>query len=99
MGCIPPQRNFAHFNRVSSDIKIVETSKLISIDDNTLLVVDVQGFEMEVLTGIDYNKPPKYIIIESEKSSNLKLKKLHKDHEDLLHHFSRGHRRRPRCPC
>jgi len=69
----------------SVDIKIVETSKLISVDDNTLLVVDVQGFEIEVLMGIDYNKPPKYIIIESEKSSNLKLKKfLRKKNYKLL---------------
>jgi FkbM family methyltransferase len=33
---------------------------------NLLLVIDVQGFELEVVRGIDWRYPPAYILVESD---------------------------------
>jgi FkbM family methyltransferase len=34
--------------------------------DNFLLVIDVQGFEIEVLKGIDWRRPPRFIVFEDD---------------------------------
>jgi len=34
--------------------------------ENLLIVVDVQGFELDVIRGIDWNFPPAYIVIEDD---------------------------------
>lgn len=33
---------------------------------NLLIVIDVQGFELDVIRGIDWNHPPAYIVIEAD---------------------------------
>ena len=49
------------------DIPIHQVKELISpSDQNLLLVVDVQGFELEVLKGIDWDYPPEFIMIEDD---------------------------------
>lgn len=46
---------------------IVSTETLLPAErKNLLLVVDVQGFELEVLGGIDWNNPPKWIMLEDD---------------------------------
>ncbi len=35
-------------------------------NDNLLLVIDVQGFELEVIRGIDWSHAPAYIVIEDD---------------------------------
>ena len=34
--------------------------------DNLLMVMDVQGFELEVLNGLEWSTPPKYIMLEDD---------------------------------
>jgi FkbM family methyltransferase len=43
-----------------ADIEFARTN------NNMLLVIDVQGFELEVLRGIDWNHPPAYIMLEDD---------------------------------
>lgn len=44
-----------------------------SADTNLLLVIDVQGFELEVLMGVDWNNPPRYIIFEDDLNNTTKV--------------------------
>lgn len=40
--------------------------ELSRCDENLLVVIDVQGFELSVISGIDWNYPPAYIVIEDD---------------------------------
>ena len=40
---------------------------------NLLLILDVQGYEQEVLKGIDWKYAPKYIMLEDDQSKSNKL--------------------------
>ena len=43
------------------------TKNYIPVTTNPVfLVIDVQGFEKEVLKGVNWNLPPKYILIEED---------------------------------
>ena len=35
-------------------------------NDNLLVVIDVQGFELDVIRGIDWSYPPAYIVVEDD---------------------------------
>lgn len=58
----------------SLNVKTIKTSDLISKKNNVLLVIDVQGFEIKVLSGINFNKPPKYILVEDDLPNNEVIK-------------------------
>jgi FkbM family methyltransferase len=48
-------------------VNVIATKELLpSTTDIVLLVIDVQGFELDVLKGIDWQFPPKYIMIEED---------------------------------
>jgi FkbM family methyltransferase len=57
-----------YYNSIESiELKSIKTSDLIPNHKNILVVIDVQGFEINVLNGIDFkNNPPKYIIAEDD---------------------------------
>ena len=38
-----------------------------------MLIVDVQGYEFEVLKGINWNYPPRYLMLEDDQSKSDKL--------------------------
>ena len=51
---------------ISIDVEIIRLSdiEMSSENDNLLLNVDVQGFELDVIRGIDWGHPPAYIVVE-----------------------------------
>jgi len=53
---------------VSIDVEIVSLSDVAMSrqNDNLLIVIDVQGFELEVIRGIDWNCPPAFIVLEDD---------------------------------
>jgi FkbM family methyltransferase len=53
---------------ISTEVDIVPLSDitLSRKNENQLVVIDVQGFEMEVLRGIDWSRPPEYIVLEDD---------------------------------
>jgi len=53
---------------VSIDVEIIRLSdiEMSAENDNLLLVIDVQGFELEVICGIDWSHPPTYIVVEDD---------------------------------
>ena len=58
----------------SINVRIIKTKKILSLTKkNLLLIVDVQGYELEVLKGIDWKYAPKYIMLEGD---HLNLNKL-----------------------
>ena len=64
-------------NIESEEIKIIKLSD-IYIPDNieTLLVIDVQGFELEVIESINFNNAPKYIFYEDDLKDKPKAEKI-----------------------
>ena len=51
----------------SIEMAITITDTLLPAErGNLLLVLDVQGFELEALRGIDWNHPPKFIMLEDD---------------------------------
>jgi FkbM family methyltransferase len=50
----------------SIEIRIRPAGDIIPNVDNLLVVIDVQGFEIDVLNGINWDFPPKYIILEDD---------------------------------
>jgi FkbM family methyltransferase len=51
----------------ASEVSVVPTRELInSRPEDTLLVVDFQGMELDVLVGLDDSKLPRYVIIEQD---------------------------------
>ncbi len=40
--------------------------ELSKCHENLLVVIDVQGFELNVISGINWNYPPAYIVIEDD---------------------------------
>jgi len=56
----------------------------VSAEDLTLLVIDAQGFEKEVLLGIDWSKPPEFIIFEDDRKSGKKAANLLRKHGYIL---------------
>jgi hypothetical protein len=51
----------------ASEVSVVPTCELInSRPEDMLLVVDVQGMELDVLVGLDDSKLPRYVIIEQD---------------------------------
>jgi hypothetical protein len=51
---------------ISMDVEIIRLSdiELSGRNDNLLLNIDVQGFELDVIRGIDWSHPPAYIVVE-----------------------------------
>jgi FkbM family methyltransferase len=48
-------------------VPVITTKNLIPQNSkNVFLLIDVQGFEIDVLKGIDWSSPPKYIMIEED---------------------------------
>lgn len=58
----------------SINVKIIQTKKILSLPNkNLLLILDVQGYELEVLKGIDWKYAPKYIMLEDDRLNSNKL--------------------------
>ena len=58
----------------SINVKIIQTKKILSLPNkNLLLILDVQGYEQEVLKGIDWKYAPKYIMLEDVQLKSNKL--------------------------
>ncbi len=55
------------------DVPVIKVGEVISSVLKTLLVVDVQGFELEVLKGIDWSQPPDFIMVEDDIGSHYEL--------------------------
>ena len=53
---------------VSIEVDIVPLSDIAMSqqNDNLLVVIDVQGFELEVIRGIDWRHPPAFIVLEDD---------------------------------
>jgi FkbM family methyltransferase len=53
---------------ISIDVDIIPLSEIAMSqqNDNLLIVIDVQGFELEVIRGIDWKHPPAYIVLEDD---------------------------------
>jgi FkbM family methyltransferase len=51
---------------ISIDVEIIRLSdiEMSSQNYNLLLNIDVQGFELDVIRGIDWSRPPAYIVVE-----------------------------------
>lgn len=64
-----------YINAITSiQIQTIKTESILPINRNgMLLVIDVQGFEFEVLKGINWKNPPQWIMVEDDlgKSSEL----------------------------
>ena len=60
------QLNFFKDSITSIEVPVVKASNIIPDSNNLLLVIDVQGFELEVLNGVNWFKPPKYIMLEDD---------------------------------
>lgn len=51
----------------SIDVDIKKTASLMPKSHNLLMVIDVQGFELEVLEGVEWDSnPPRYILLEDD---------------------------------
>lgn len=51
----------------SIKVPVLKTENLLPRDRNgLLLLIDVQGFEISVLNGIDWNNPPQWIVVEDD---------------------------------
>ena len=58
----------------SINVRIIKTKKILSqTKKNLLLIVDVPGYELEVLKGIDWKYAPKYIMLEGDHFNKNKL--------------------------
>jgi hypothetical protein len=54
--------------------KIIKTEYVLpSSNENLLLIVNVQGHELEVLKGINWNNAPRYLMLEDDQSKSDKL--------------------------
>jgi len=53
---------------ISINVEIICLSdvEMSNDNDNLLLVIDVQGFELDVIRGIDWRYPPAYIVVEDD---------------------------------
>ena len=53
---------------ISINVEIICLSdiEILNDNDNLLLVIDVQGFELDVIRGIDWRYPPAYIVVEDD---------------------------------
>jgi FkbM family methyltransferase len=53
---------------ISIDVDIVPLSDIAMSrqNDNLLVVIDVQGFELDVICGIDWSHPPAFIVLEDD---------------------------------
>lgn len=57
---------------ISKKVKVCKTSDVIKDSPNSLIIIDVQGHELEVLKGINFElKRPRYIIIEVDHPTNI----------------------------
>jgi len=68
-------RGFTYVSRMQSfidsisciQLKILQTDSLMSVDRvGLLMIIDVQGAELEVLKGIDWKNPPQWIVVEDD---------------------------------
>jgi FkbM family methyltransferase len=61
-------RNIDHYieSIISVDVEIIRLSdiEMSGQNDNLFLNIDVQGFELDVIRGIDWSHPPAYIVVE-----------------------------------
>lgn len=57
-----------HASIQSMDVDIIRLSdvELSKSQENLLIVIDVQGFELDVIRGIDWAHPPAYIVLEDD---------------------------------
>ena len=64
----------------SAKVNVLPTASLLGRDSSgLLLIIDVQGFELDVLDGINWNNPPEWVIIEDDLGSSF----------DCIAYFSR----------
>ena len=59
----------------SLEVEIIRLSdiEMSCQNDNLLLVIDVQGFELDVIRGVDWNHPPAYIVLEDDLKKRVPL--------------------------
>jgi FkbM family methyltransferase len=50
----------------SISIPVMQIRRIMPKADNLLLVLDVQGFELEVLNGLDWSYPPAFLMLEDD---------------------------------
>lgn len=56
----------------SITLQVLKTEKILPCDRNgLLLIIDVQGFEVSVLNGIDWSNPPQWIVVEDDLDNTL----------------------------
>lgn len=66
--------NINHYVRsiTSINVNVMPTESLLEKNRfGLLIVIDVQGFESEVLDGIDWHNPPEWIVIEDDLGKSL----------------------------
>lgn len=51
-------------------VPMIQTRDLIDLPDRTLLVVDVQGMELEIIWGLDRKSLPRWIVLEEDLGSS-----------------------------
>jgi FkbM family methyltransferase len=64
-----------YINSINSiNIQVIKTSEVIpKVSQGHLLIIDVQGAELDVLEGIDWTSPPQWIVVENNFPSMLTL--------------------------
>ena len=61
----------------SINVEIIRLSdiEMSAENENLLLVIDVQGFELDVIGGIDWRYPPAYIVVEDDLNKSGSIEK------------------------
>ncbi len=69
------QSQIPHFieSIASMKVPVITASRLLPDASNVLLVIDVQGFEMDVLKGVDWTRAPHFVIYEDDKGSDMAI--------------------------
>lgn len=76
------RKNINKFINSIKSIKIncYKASEFLKKHNNSLVIIDVQGFEFEVLLGLDFElNPPKYLIVEDDRVRDKSITKFLKN--------------------
>ena len=57
-------------------MRVKDISINSAITNNTLLVIDVQGLELEVISGINWDNAPQYIVFEDDMEKGIPVIEL-----------------------